>query len=151
MESSDHALPEFELSEHHEPARVKEPVTDSDNPTTDENKDAEGINFNNVVYVPLARSSITDSISEHITGLVNKTMSSLGAELSNALQHHYDLRTDRLTGTGRWFSESTKFQAWLHGDESKTLICPGIPGSGKTLLATRVVDMLQEKCSHVSI
>jgi hypothetical protein len=47
----------------------------------------------------------------------------------------------RQPGTGKWLLDSSKYQGWL--DTSKqTLFCPGIPGAGKTILASVVIDDL---------
>ncbi|KAN0087362.1 hypothetical protein V8E54_001050 [Elaphomyces granulatus] len=48
----------------------------------------------------------------------------------------------RQKGTGEWFLKSTPFTEWLEGKE-KTLFCPGIPGTGKTMIASIVVDHLE--------
>ncbi|KAN0087343.1 hypothetical protein V8E54_001031 [Elaphomyces granulatus] len=48
----------------------------------------------------------------------------------------------RQKGTGEWFLKSTPFIEWLEGKE-KTLFCPGIPGIGKTMIASIVVDHLK--------
>ncbi|KAH7024432.1 uncharacterized protein B0I36DRAFT_366377 [Microdochium trichocladiopsis] len=45
-------------------------------------------------------------------------------------------------GTGRWFLESEPFQRWTSGT-SKTLFCPGMPGSGKTIIASVTTDYLR--------
>ncbi|KIM89024.1 hypothetical protein PILCRDRAFT_812910 [Piloderma croceum F 1598] len=42
----------------------------------------------------------------------------------------------------RWLLESQVFQAWLEGI-SETLWCLGMPGAGKTILASIVVDHLR--------
>jgi hypothetical protein len=44
-------------------------------------------------------------------------------------------------GTGQWFLQDTKFQKW---DLSKdaTLLCPGLPGAGKTIMVAVIVDYL---------
>lgn len=44
------------------------------------------------------------------------------------------------TGVG-WLLESKEFQAWLK-DDSQTLFCPGIPGAGKTIMTSVVVNHL---------
>ena len=48
----------------------------------------------------------------------------------------------RQKGTGEWFLKSTPFIEWSEGKE-KTLFCPGIPGTGKTMIASIVVDHLK--------
>lgn len=50
---------------------------------------------------------------------------------------------DRSKGTGAWFLESETFDRWRSGDDS-VLWCPGIPGAGKTFLATIVIEKLRE-------
>ncbi|KAF5616930.1 ankyrin protein [Fusarium sp. NRRL 25303] len=45
-------------------------------------------------------------------------------------------------GTGQWLFESEQFKAWVRGDY-QTLYCPGIPGAGKTILTSLVIDHLQ--------
>ncbi|KAL7801727.1 purine and uridine phosphorylase [Trichoderma afarasin] len=44
-------------------------------------------------------------------------------------------------GTGRWLLESKEFQSWLAAG-NQTLFCPGVPGAGKTILTSIVVDYL---------
>ena len=47
-------------------------------------------------------------------------------------------------GTGKWLLESDEFNSWMNGEHS-TLWCPGIPGAGKTCLASIVIDHLQRR------
>ena len=47
----------------------------------------------------------------------------------------------RQPGTGQWFLDSPEFQAWLEMN-NQTLFCPGIPGAGKTILTSIVVENL---------
>ncbi|KAI0449366.1 hypothetical protein F5B21DRAFT_494476 [Xylaria acuta] len=44
-------------------------------------------------------------------------------------------------GTCQWFLNSVKYQDWLN-TVTKTLFCPGIPGAGKTVLASIVINDL---------
>ncbi|KAL7904030.1 ankyrin repeat-containing domain protein [Trichoderma velutinum] len=46
--------------------------------------------------------------------------------------------------TGIWFLESVEFQDWLTTSK-QSLFCPGIPGAGKTILTSIVVDYLNSK------
>ncbi|EAQ83375.1 hypothetical protein CHGG_09779 [Chaetomium globosum CBS 148.51] len=50
----------------------------------------------------------------------------------------------RQEGTGKWLLESEEYQAWLSA-QGKTLFCPGIPGAGKTSLASIVIDDLSSQ------
>ena len=56
-----------------------------------------------------------------------------------AQQHDFVNR--RQAGTGQWLLDSAEFQAWLEADH-QTLFCPGIPGAGKTILTSIVVEEL---------
>jgi hypothetical protein len=56
-----------------------------------------------------------------------------------AQQH--DIISRRQDGTGQWLLDSGEFKGWLQGDD-KLLFCPGIPGSGKTMMATIAIDHL---------
>ncbi|KAF4997410.1 hypothetical protein FDECE_12088 [Fusarium decemcellulare] len=52
-----------------------------------------------------------------------------------------DIYNRRQPGTGEWLIESDEFQDWLKADQ-QTLFCPGIPGAGKTMLTSIVVNHL---------
>ncbi|KAI3326265.1 hypothetical protein HD806DRAFT_489812 [Xylariaceae sp. AK1471] len=53
-----------------------------------------------------------------------------------------EIFSQRQPGTGQWFIDSLTFQEWLRSPGA-TLWCPGAPGSGKTFMASIVVDYLQ--------
>jgi Cdc6-like AAA superfamily ATPase len=55
-----------------------------------------------------------------------------------------DFIARRQQGTGQWLLESERFQEWLTKRE-QTLFCPGIPGAGKTIITSLVVDYLHSK------
>ncbi|KAH6902441.1 hypothetical protein BKA70DRAFT_1306914 [Coprinopsis sp. MPI-PUGE-AT-0042] len=55
-----------------------------------------------------------------------------------------DNLTKRAPGTGLWFLKSKKFRRWLK-ERVGILWVTGIPGAGKTLLATIILDYLQGK------
>lgn len=54
---------------------------------------------------------------------------------------HSDFFKRRQPGTGQWLLDSAEYQTWL-GSGKQTLFCPGIPGAGKTILTSIVVDDL---------
>jgi Cdc6-like AAA superfamily ATPase len=54
---------------------------------------------------------------------------------------HADYVRRRQIGTGEWFLQDSRFQDWMRSEES-TLFCPGMPGAGKTMMATLVIDRL---------
>ncbi|KAJ5151324.1 uncharacterized protein N7482_010576 [Penicillium canariense] len=47
-------------------------------------------------------------------------------------------------GTGIWLLETEDFQQWIRG-EKQVLFCPGIPGSGKTVLSSIIIDHLEQR------
>ncbi|KAF2183576.1 hypothetical protein K469DRAFT_690028 [Zopfia rhizophila CBS 207.26] len=55
-----------------------------------------------------------------------------------------DFIARRQEGTGQWLLYSAEFQEWLH-QSYKTLFCPGIPGAGKTMLTSIVIEHLFTK------
>ncbi|KAK6503772.1 hypothetical protein TWF481_008778 [Arthrobotrys musiformis] len=52
-----------------------------------------------------------------------------------------DVFRKRQPGTGKWLLDSTEYQRWLTM-EKEILFCRGIPGAGKTVLTSIVVDHL---------
>ncbi|KAF3318822.1 hypothetical protein TWF173_005234 [Orbilia oligospora] len=54
---------------------------------------------------------------------------------------HNDIAQKRQLGTGQWLLKHNKYDNWLQNSK-KILFCPGMPGAGKTFLASIVVDHL---------
>jgi Cdc6-like AAA superfamily ATPase len=52
-------------------------------------------------------------------------------------------------GTCQWFLHSNEFQSWIKTPK-ETLFCPGIPGAGKTILASVVVEELYSQYGNTS-
>lgn len=52
----------------------------------------------------------------------------------------------RHAGTGQWLLDSDVFGSWL-SEPGQTLLCPGIPGAGKTIMASIVIDDLPQRFS----
>ncbi|RYP44175.1 hypothetical protein DL768_009323 [Monosporascus sp. mg162] len=50
-----------------------------------------------------------------------------------------DFVNRRQAGTGQWLLDSVEFKAWMKTDK-QTLFCPGIPGAGKTIFTSIVVE-----------
>ena len=63
------------------------------------------------------------------------------------LAQHNTFLEKHCKGTGEALLQSSQFQAWVDG-ENQTLFCPGIPGSGKSVFASTVVDHLQQLFKH---
>jgi hypothetical protein len=56
----------------------------------------------------------------------------------------------RQPGTGQWLLDSTEYQTWL-ATGKETLFCPGIPGAGKTILTSIVIDDLTTRFKNDDI
>ncbi|PHH82191.1 hypothetical protein CDD82_6749 [Ophiocordyceps australis] len=65
---------------------------------------------------------------------------SYGARQSQAL-------SKRQPGTGQWLLDSAEYKAW-EGEAKQTLFCPGMPGAGKTILTSIVVEQLTTLYQH---
>lgn len=52
-----------------------------------------------------------------------------------------DCLRKRQPGTGQWLLDSAEFTTWTETAQ-QTLFCPGIPGAGKTILTSIVIDEL---------
>ncbi|KAK4150139.1 hypothetical protein C8A00DRAFT_37273 [Chaetomidium leptoderma] len=57
---------------------------------------------------------------------------------------HIDVLETAQPGTGTWFLDHYDFKRWTKG-EVDVLWCPGIPGAGKTILASMVIDNLERE------
>jgi Cdc6-like AAA superfamily ATPase len=55
-----------------------------------------------------------------------------------------DFISRRQGGTGQWLLDSGEFQRWFN-ESKQTLFCPGIPGAGKTIITSIIVDYLNTK------
>jgi Cdc6-like AAA superfamily ATPase len=53
----------------------------------------------------------------------------------------------RQPGTGQWFLASTEYQTWAD-TRGRTLFCPGIPGAGKTVLTSIIVEDLGKRYNN---
>ncbi|KAM5361879.1 hypothetical protein ACJZ2D_012824 [Fusarium nematophilum] len=56
---------------------------------------------------------------------------------------------EREEGTGEWLLSSDEFGKWIETKE-ELLFCPGLPGAGKTFLASIVIDHLLERFRNES-
>ncbi|KAL4972651.1 nucleoside phosphorylase [Aspergillus desertorum] len=50
----------------------------------------------------------------------------------------------REPGTGEWFLKAVEYQHWMQSP-GNLLLCPGIPGAGKTVIASSIVNDLHEE------
>ncbi|KAF7352014.1 ANK-REP-REGION domain-containing protein [Mycena venus] len=68
----------------------------------------------------------------------------------NFFLRHADISQARQQGTGGWLLMDTHFQKWEF-DSGRTLWCHGIPGAGKTVLASLVVEHLSATFQNQNI
>jgi len=61
-------------------------------------------------------------------------------------QKQANVYADHHEGTGQWYLDSEEFKQWLEGTP-EVLWCHGDPGSGKTVMASIVVNHLRQKFS----
>ncbi|KLJ06231.1 hypothetical protein EMPG_10341 [Blastomyces silverae] len=61
-----------------------------------------------------------------------------GAELSDYLSRRQD-------GTGDWIFNRNELKRWIESDGKCTLFCPGLPGAGKSIMASIIVDELYRR------
>ncbi|KAJ7278171.1 ankyrin repeat domain-containing protein [Mycena rebaudengoi] len=64
--------------------------------------------------------------------------------LLNFFLRHDDISRARQAGTGGWLLKDTRFKDWASRAGS-TLWCYGMPGAGKTVLSSTIVDYLRDK------
>lgn len=55
---------------------------------------------------------------------------------------HRRLRSECHQGTTQWIFDHDSYKAWKESTESSSVHCSGIPGSGKTILASSIVESL---------
>jgi Cdc6-like AAA superfamily ATPase len=61
-----------------------------------------------------------------------------------------DFISRRQEGTGQWLLDSYQFNDWLSKNK-QTLLCPGMPGAGKTIITSIVVEYLWTKFQNNTI
>jgi Cdc6-like AAA superfamily ATPase len=62
----------------------------------------------------------------------------------NYADQQNDAIAKRQDGTGLWLLNSNEFKQWV-AEGGMTLFCPGIPGAGKTIMTSIVVEHLQSR------
>ncbi|KAF5576273.1 ankyrin protein [Fusarium pseudocircinatum] len=79
------------------------------------------------------KSMHIDSHKAHILNWLTKT--DYASEQSK-------FKNQRQCGTANWFLEAEEFRTWI-ATCGQTLFCPGIPGAGKTILTSTVIDHIE--------
>ena len=62
---------------------------------------------------------------------------------TNFFAQQSDIIARREEGTGLWLLNSNEYKRWIK-EETLALFCPGIPGAGKTMMSSIVVDDLRK-------
>ena len=60
--------------------------------------------------------------------------------------NHSVVRQKCEPGTGEWFLSSNQFEEWFQA-ETKSLLLYGIPGSGKTVLCSTIIESVRSRCT----
>ncbi|KAJ5228992.1 hypothetical protein N7489_009700 [Penicillium chrysogenum] len=87
----------------------------------------------------IASKSVAHFIDQQRIDYVNQWLSPV-----NAASNHTSATKLRHRGTGHWFLDGPKFQEWAFTDNS-FLWLHAIPGAGKTILASTVIEWLRDK------
>ncbi|EGN97150.1 hypothetical protein SERLA73DRAFT_74855 [Serpula lacrymans var. lacrymans S7.3] len=100
---------------------------------------------------PSTKFTVSKSTSPEVSHTSTQSTKALGLTqlvtwLSplNFRQTQNDIYANRQEWTCGWVFEEYKFKEWHQGN-TKTLWCPGIPGSGKSVLASSMVKFLAEQ------
>ncbi|KAJ7336936.1 ankyrin repeat-containing domain protein [Mycena albidolilacea] len=90
-------------------------------------------------------TNITNGISQQLQRMNSAERGQIIEWLSpiNFFLRHSDISSVRQPGTGGWLLVQPEFREWELGS-GRTLWCRGIPGAGKTVLASMVVDYLSQ-------
>ncbi|KAI1451655.1 hypothetical protein F4805DRAFT_82906 [Annulohypoxylon moriforme] len=100
--------------------------------------------------IALLNSFNQQSISNNVVKLVNRQDYQESLEILDWItpfdytSQHADFVSRRQPDTGKWFLDSREYQAWMR-TEKQTLFCPGIPGAGKTILTSIVIDHVSDQ------
>lgn len=60
-----------------------------------------------------------------------------------------DILSRRTPSTGEWLLVEDNFKSWVDGSGSSLLFCSGIPGAGKTVLTSLVIDHLESRIAAI--
>ncbi|KAL4939348.1 hypothetical protein BDV06DRAFT_225090 [Aspergillus oleicola] len=63
---------------------------------------------------------------------------------NNFAAQQNDFLNQHQEGSGQWLLGASLFRDWLEKDKA-TLFCPGIPGAGKTIMVSMIIDYLEQE------
>jgi hypothetical protein len=114
-------------------------------------------NFNNLTYqiadVQAKATGLQDGIDHLRKNDVLRDVSALRKAIlqwltsyDHAAKHHGIIK-NRQQGTGTWLLESDAYHNWLSNTDSQgqRVLCTGLPGVGKTMLTSIIIDDLQRR------
>jgi len=99
---------------------------------------------------------IQEDIASIASRQVNQEQSDLHSKILAWLtpvdyaSQHSDFSSRKQPGTGDWIFESDAFIKWIT-QPKKTLFCPGIPGAGKTIIASAVIKHIFDRFPDVKM
>lgn len=92
--------------------------------------------------------SKTDEIVRHQQSQKDKDILNWLTTIDYGPQHS-DFINKRQEGTGTWVLKENEFMTWL-SQKSRTLLCTGIPGAGKTILAAVIIEHINKEYANDS-
>lgn len=66
-------------------------------------------------------------------------------------EQHREVSSLRLQNSGKWVMEHKAMLRWRNASSSSIMLLRGVPGSGKSMLASRVIDSLSEQSTEMSM
>ena len=93
-----------------------------------------------ITRMAVQMSDLHDNLNREERTMVLHWLSKIDYE-----RHHDDLSKHLLPDTGQWLFDSQPFIEWGQTNVSSILWIHGIPGSGKTRLVSRVIDVMSDE------
>ncbi|KAI5812584.1 hypothetical protein BZA77DRAFT_269930, partial [Pyronema omphalodes] len=107
-------------------------------------------------------SQSTTELNDMLRGMKNMMQTKFeGDDLNDIMQwlsplephqRHADIATQRLPNTGEWFLQLEDFKDWcdsdIGGDSGMVFTCYGIPGAGKTMISSVIIDYLTKNAGQ---
>ena len=115
-------------------------------------KEVSGIN-EGVIALHDGQQQIAEGVSDISVGVTALHVGQQEQELRNITNwlspvdfrsKHQEILKGAQAGTRQWLFDSEKYRDWVDADRG-TLWCPGIPGAGKTVTSSIIIDRLQSE------
>ena len=95
----------------------------------------------------IVKSDVTD-IKSNVATIIDPKIQILGwLKSSDSFTNHESARHKHEPTTGNWFIQSNAFHQWTNGT-GMSLWLNGIPGAGKTILCSTIIEYVKELCLH---